>query len=59
MTARKARNTRTQKKTQSGSGLLSPPSSTGDKAGDHDTAGPSPAMISTLPEDEGQRSKVS
>lgn len=59
MTARKARRTRTQKKTESSSGLLSPPSSTGDKAGDHDAAGPSLTVISTpSEEDEGQRSKV-
>lgn len=60
MTARKTRTTRTQKKTESGSGLLSPPSSTGDKAGDRDAAGPSSTMISPPPEeDEGQGSKVS
>lgn len=62
MTARKTRSTRTQKKTEpgSGSGLLSPPSSSGDKTGDRDAAGPSSAMISPPPEeDEDRRSKVS
>ncbi|KAF9648372.1 hypothetical protein BDM02DRAFT_3269586 [Thelephora ganbajun] len=60
MTTRKTRSTRTQKKIETGSGLLSPPSSTGDKAGDRDAAGPSPAMISPPPEeDEDQRPKPS
>ena len=60
MTTRKTRSTRTKKKTDSDSGLLSPPSSTGDKAGDHDAAGPSSLMISPTPEeDEDQRSKAS
>jgi hypothetical protein len=60
MTARKTRSTRAQKKTESGSGLLSPPSSTGDKAGDRDAAGPSSTMISPpSEEDEDRRSKVS
>lgn len=59
MTARKTRSTRTQKKVDSGSGLLSPPSSTGDKAGDRDAAGPSSTMITPPEEDEDQRSKVS
>ena len=59
MTARKTRSTRTQKKAGTGSGLLSPPSSTGDKAGDRDIVGPRSGMISPLPEeDEDRRSKV-
>lgn len=60
MTARKARSTRKQKKTESGSGLLSPPSSTGDKAGDRDISGPGSRMISPPPEeDEDQELKAS
>ena len=60
MTTRKTRSTRTQKKTEPGSGLLSPPSSTGDKAGDRDAAGPSSAVISPpSEEDEDRRSQVS
>lgn len=59
MTTRKTRSTRTQKKTDTGSGLLSPPSSNGDKTGDRDTVGPSSAMISPPPEeDEGYGSKA-
>ena len=59
MTTRKTRSTRTQKKADTGSGLLSPPSSTGEKAGDRDAPGPSSVMISPPPEeDEGRRSKV-
>ena len=60
MTARKTRSTRTQKKTDTDSGLLSPPSSNGDKAGDRDAAGPSSTVISLPPEEDGgHRSKVS
>ena len=60
MTTRKTRSTRTQKKTDTGSGLPSPPSSTGDgKPGDHNAAGPSSAMISPPPGENGDhRSKV-
>ena len=60
MAGRKTRSARTQKKTDTGSGLLSPPSSNGDKAGDRDAAGPSSTMISPPPEaDEDHLSKVS
>jgi hypothetical protein len=55
MTARKTRSTRAQKKTDTGSGLLSPPSSNGDKTGDRDVAGPSSTMISPPPEEDGGR----
>ena len=59
MTARKTRSTRTQKKTDSDSGLPSPPYSNGDKTNDNDAAGPSSTMISPPPEEDGgRRSKV-
>ena len=60
MTARKTRSTRAQKKTNTGSGLPSPPSSSGDgKASDRNAAGTSSAMISPPPEENvDHRSKV-